>query len=182
MDQRDLADIGVLGVLEEADSPMTIEGVQEALQHAFDRYWAYGHGVLDPAIDRLLDAQHITPEHTGRDAYRITDAGRHHLTSLLSQPLDDAQSAIELAQRHQLVVQFGFLHLLPEEEQAAFLDQITARLKDEGEMWEARREARMVADGGAVGYRNDLIDLSIRIIDEHLAWIQNLEPYDSHRK
>lgn len=173
MDQKELAEVGVLGTLQD-DDPATLEGIHSRLRDNFRRYWGYGYGVLSPARDRLLEVGHIEPAATGDERYVITTSGVDRLRDLLRSPLEEG-TVIDIDQRHRLVIRVGFLHHLPPGDQADVLAEMEDRLREERESWLQRFSA---ADGDADtrGYRADMADLIVRIIDSHLEWIEGVSP------
>lgn len=175
MDTRELAELGVLGSLAE-ESPATRKGIQDRLQHSFGRYWGAGSGALWPAVDDLDEAgclERLPPErsvdnHPG-EAYALTDSGRERLGELVRQPVDD----FGLGARSHLMMKLGFLHHLPPDERAAEL----ASLADAAQTARARLvEVRddhdeQVADHDQYGFRRELLDLRLRILDVFLEWL-----------
>lgn len=173
MDQRELAEVGILGTLRD-DDPATLEAIHSRLRENFQRYWGYGYGVLSPARDRLLETGHIEPVAAGDERYAITTSGEDHLRDLLNQPLEEGV-VIDIDQRHRLVIRVGFLHHLPREEQADMLSKMEDRLRTEREEWLARFSAAEDSHETR-GYRGDMADLIVRIIDSHLDWIEGVSP------
>ncbi|ELZ04056.1 hypothetical protein C482_03451 [Natrialba chahannaoensis JCM 10990] len=175
MEQRELASIGVLGILAEEDRA-SVETVHERLQHTFGRYWGASTGILVPTIDHLEEQGHVeltasTPVAT----YKLTDSGQDRLQSLLTGPVEDVSHP---SFRPHLMLKLGFLHHLPTERQRDELNQIkdqlhTARetLLDIDETHETAVENRE-----SVGYRRNLTDLRVRITDAFLAWLDEVEP------
>jgi DNA-binding PadR family transcriptional regulator len=92
MDPEDIAALGALGVLAEADGAVTARTVRERLRHNFGRFWADGYGALLPALSRLAEtdppAVSVAPEGAAA-TYAITDRGRERLRNLLSEPIPD---------------------------------------------------------------------------------------------
>ena len=173
MDQKELAEVGVLGTLRD-DDPATLERIHSRLRDNFRRYWGYGYGVLSPARDRLLSAGHIEPASSGDERYVITPAGVDRLQELLRSPLEEG-TVIDIDQRHRLVIRVGFLHHLPPADQIDVLAEMEDRLREERDSWEQRFSAAE-EDTDTRGYRADMADLIVRIIDSHLEWIEGVSP------
>lgn len=173
MDQQELAEVGVLGTLKD-DDPATLERIHSSLRDNFRRYWGYGYGVLSPARDRLLEAGHIEPAATGDERYVITSAGVDRLEALLRSPIEEG-TVIDIDQRHRLVIRVGFLHHLPPGDQSAVLAEMEDRLREERTSWQ-RRFSAADDDVDSRGYRADMADLIVRIIDSHLEWIEGVSP------
>ncbi|MFB6304015.1 MAG: hypothetical protein ABEH47_02525 [Haloferacaceae archaeon] len=180
----DLAAVGVLGVLAE-QGPETLGGVRETLKHNFARYWGFSSGVLSPTIRELEEAGHVEAsvredEDAAADldaeeyVYSITDGGYEHLRDLIREGLRDRDS-FDVSQRSQVMVRLGFLHHLPEREQAAALSAIADGLRAEREKWEEVRRAHRESEREGAGYRGELTRLNVRMIDTFIEWIEGLD-------
>lgn len=176
MDTKELAELGILGILAEANEPLSIATIQDRLQENFDRYWEYGQGVLSPAVERLENNDNIQYVPV-TSSYEITYDGKDRLTTLLRQSID-VEDATTITRRHHLVIQFGFLHHLPESEQVQVLNTLENKFQEEYDRWHTIADKEQTSSlNESQGYRQDLIDLNIRILSEHIDWIQNLTPY-----
>jgi DNA-binding PadR family transcriptional regulator len=178
MDPSKMADMGVLCMLKE-ESGLTKAELRERLQHNFGRYWGAGTGAVWSAIDRLEDEALI-----GRDtgdagteppAFTITDAGEEQLKSLILEPVEDLFHPM---QRPMLMMKLGSLHHLPEEQQRQVIDRFR------NEALEARDRIKTIqrshddaiSDHDRYGYRRDMFDLRLRLVDEILDWLEAIQP------
>lgn len=165
MEQRQLTELGVLGFLNEREA--SLGTIQDRFNHNFGRHQFAGHGVLEPALARLREQGHVR----GSPTYRITESGRDRLRELLREPVSDVADP---TQRPHLLVKLGFLHHLPPSEQ----DDEVARLEDQ--FHRARAEWIDVANAHGAdeaahsGYRLELIELTIQLLDAQLEWIGEL--------
>jgi DNA-binding PadR family transcriptional regulator len=178
MNPSKMADMGVLCMLEE-EPGLTKAELRERLQHNFGRYWSAGTGVVWSAIDRLEDEALIEREvkNTGNEppTFAITDAGNERLESLILEPVEDLFHPI---QRPMLMMKLGSLHHLPEEKQR----EVIGRFQDEA--LEARDRIRTIQrshdeaidDHQRYGYRRDMFDLRLRLVDEILDWLESIQP------
>ena len=180
MDHKKLAEVGVLGTLQEY-GPAGVDTIQDRLQHSFQRYWSYSHGVLSPAIDRLLAngcIRKVKTEDSTQNtkyAYNITDQGINHLRTLLQKPLTEPDTT----DRTGLLIQVGFLHHLPPADQRRVLTNFEEKLRQQRQEWKRVRSIHaeeIEASMACVGYRPQIVDLNIRLLTEQLEWLQSLEP------
>jgi len=174
METRELAEIGILGALNERGE-LTQEEIKEFLQETFSEYWGYGSGVISPATQRLVDNDRIrrsVGNGGSKYEYEITEDGRKRLMDFLRDSID--VELIDLSTRHHLVIKLGFLHHLPEREQQSFFTSIDEKLRNELEKWEAVQE-RFDSGEDATGYRRDFVQLKIEILEVHLEWVDQLE-------
>lgn len=180
MDQKKIAEIGFLGILQE-HGPADVNTIQDRLQHNFQRYWGYSHGILSPTIDRLLANDNIheievakTDQNMGY-AYEITDQGFNHLQTLLQEPLAEP----DMTQRTTFLIQVGFLHHLPPANQRRVIASFEEKLRQQRQEWKRVRSLHaeeIEASMARVGYRPQIVDLNIRLLTEQLKWLQGLEP------
>jgi DNA-binding PadR family transcriptional regulator len=178
MNPSKMADMGVLCMLEE-EPGLTKAELRERLQHNFGRYWSAGTGVVWSAIDRLEDEALIEREvkNTGNEppTFAITDAGNERLESLILEPVEDLFHPI---QRPMLMMKLGSLHHLPQAKQR----EVIGRFQDEA--LEARDRIRTIQrshdeaidDHQRYGYRRDMFDLRLRLVDEILDWLESIQP------
>ena len=107
----------------------------------------------------------------GSRTYRITESGRDRLRKLVRERVSDVDDP---GQRPHLLLKLGFLHHLPPSEQ----DEEVARLEDQ--FHRARAEWIEVANAHGAdeavhsGYRLELIELTIQLLDTQLEWIGEL--------
>jgi DNA-binding PadR family transcriptional regulator len=175
MDQRELASLAVLGVLAETEAA-TVDQIHNKLQHNFGRYWGASTGILIPTLSQLEDDGRVRSVSIKRGfGYEVTDDGRDRLRTLLEEPVEDLSHP---SFRSHLMMKLGFLHHLPPETQRDELrsledqlHQARDRLLTINERHEAEKEPS--AD---TGYRSDMIDLRIRIIDAFLDWLETVRP------
>ena len=59
MKPHDLAEVGILGMLNEQNS-LSADMIADRLQHNFSKYWGFSHGVLSSAIADLKEEEYIT--------------------------------------------------------------------------------------------------------------------------
>lgn len=177
MKPSELAELGVLCVLNE-EARLSRDGVKDRLHHSFGQYWQVNSGVLWPAIDRLedegwLDRHVATGADSKRVRYSITGSGVDRLRELLREPVDDI---FELHRRHVLIVKLGALHHLPEDEQEAQLERLQRRAEEvlENARIIHREHDICIDDGAEYGYRRELLDLRIRILEELIDWIESI--------
>ncbi|QFU84659.1 PadR family transcriptional regulator [Natronorubrum aibiense] len=170
MEQRQLASLGVLGVLAEEETA-TMNRIHEKLRHSFGRYWGASTGILMPTISQLEDDGHVTSVRDGDEyGYEITSAGHERLQTLLSEPVDDISNPTF---HSHLFLKLGFLHHLPTAAQHDELNALQAQLfeaRDRLRTLEARHEDES-SSSNATGYRSQLLDLRVRIIDAFLEWL-----------
>lgn len=178
MNSSKMADMGVLCMLEE-EPGLTKAELRERLQHNFGRYWGAGTGVVWSAIDRLEDEALIERDakETGNDppAFAITDAGAERLESLILEPVEDLFHPM---QRPMLMMKLGSLHHLPEADQR----EVIGRLRDEA--LDARDRIKTIQrshdesidDHQRYGYRRDMFDLRLRLVDDILNWLEEIQP------
>jgi len=176
MEQRELASLAILGILAETEQA-TVKIIHEKLRHNFGRYWGASTGILVPTINQLKEDGYVnTTENTTQAAtYEITDDGRQHLQSLLTKPIEDVSHP---SFRAHLMMKLGFLHHLSIDGQQAEIRALKDQLKT------SREELRTidtthqteVEDRERVGYRQELLDLRIRILNTFLEWLDAIEP------
>lgn len=174
MEQRDLATLGILGVLAEKERE-TVQNIHDTLQHNFGRYWGASTGILGPTMTRLEERGHVELKLVdGTGTYQITESGGHRLQSLLREPLEDVSGSPLQAP---LVMKFGFLHHLPPTEQRHEIDALTDQLRTaRAELVDVRsRHKTAVDDERDTGYRGDLIRLRIFVLDALLEWLDTIE-------
>lgn len=173
MEQRELAMLGVLGVLAE-EGTATIKTVHTTLQHTFGSYWGVSTGILGPTMTRLEEDGHVELTLTGGGAYRITESGYDRLQSLLRESVDGlSRSPLQ----PQLAMKLGFLHHIPLSEQREEIDALTDRLRTaQAELADVKsRHEAEVDDELDTGYRGDLIRLRIFVLDALLEWLETIE-------
>lgn len=176
MEQRELASLAILGILAEKERA-TVKTVHEKLRHNFGRYWGASTGILVPTVNQLNDDGYVktTDSTTQAATYKITDEGRNHLQSLLTKPIEDVSHP---SFRAHLMMKLGFLHHLSIDGQQAEIRALKDQLKtarEELRTIDAAHEAE-VDDRERVGYRQELIDLRVRILDTFLEWLDAIEP------
>lgn len=172
MDQRDLASLGVLGVLAEEDGA-TLDRIHEKLKHNFGRYWGASTGILGPTLSALEDDDLVELARTGGTwEYTLTAAGREQLRTLLKKPVQDVSH--ELFHPH-LLMKIGFAHHLPAADRRAEITELQAQLSEERDRI---RNVQLAHEDGAssesTGYRGDLFELQIRIMDVCSDWLDEL--------
>lgn len=171
MDQRDLASLGVLGVLAEEDGA-TIDRIHEKLKHNFGRYWGASTGILAPTLSALENDGLVELTRVEQSwGYTLTAAGRERLRALLKQPVQDVSH--ELFHPH-LLMKVGFAHHLPTADRRAEIAELQAQLREERDQI---RTVQLEHDDAATehtGYRGDLFELQIRIIDTCSDWLAEL--------
>ncbi|THE64693.1 hypothetical protein D8Y22_11285 [Salinadaptatus halalkaliphilus] len=176
MEQRELAKLGILGVLAETESA-TIESVHKLLTHNFGRYWGASTGILVPTMNQLKTDGYVEQVSVdGSDvAYRMTDPGRDHLQSLLTATIEDVSDP---SSRPVLMIKLGYLHHLSVSAQREEIQQLKDQLRSERENVRSLQDlhATEIDDRDASGYRRELYDLRIRIIDALLEWLATVEP------
>ncbi|MFB6300375.1 MAG: hypothetical protein ABEH65_08960 [Halobacteriales archaeon] len=182
METKQLAEIGVLGTLAESSEPLSLQAIQHRLRKNFERYWDYGQGVVSPAISRLRENDHIRHMHVDAESrYEITATGISRLQSLLDRSIE-IDDLMTISQRHHVIIQFGFLHHLSQNDQAKLLTEIESQLREELDTWETLTKTKHEPDSEHYrwrGYRDDIIDLNKRLLEEHIEWIQTLSTYPS---
>jgi len=174
METRELAEIGILGALNE-QGELTQNEIKLFLQDTFSEYWGYGSGVITPAAQRLVETDSIrrsVGDSASKYGYENTEHGEERLTNFLRDSIEE--DLIDLSSRHHLVIKLGFLHHLPKKEQRAVFDSITEKLHTELEKWEAVQSGFDSAEGQS-GYRKDFVQLKIEILEVHLEWVAQLE-------
>lgn len=178
MKASELAELGVLCVLNEEET-LSKRGIQDKLQHNFSRYWQFSNGVLWPAVERLEDDgrldRHVDQSDDGeRVTYSITDDGVDRLQELLRKPMDDI---FQLHRRHILVMKLGALHHLPDDEQEEQLQRLQEQAQSACDYARTirREHAENVDDRAEYGYRRELLDLRIRILEELIDWIESIK-------
>ncbi|ELY38924.1 PadR family transcriptional regulator [Natronorubrum tibetense] len=176
MEQRELASLAILGILAEKERA-TVKTVHEKLRHNFGRYWGASTGILVPTVNQLNDDGYVktTDSTTQAATYKITDEGRNHLQSLLTKPIEDVSHP---SFRAHLMMKLGFLHHLSIDGQQAEIRALKDQLKtarEELRTIDAAHESE-VDDRERVGYRQELIDLRVRILDTFLEWLDAIEP------
>lgn len=181
MKTNELAEIGVLGILAESATPLSLKSIQTRLQRNFNQYWEYGSGVLLPTSERLQQDDYIRRSSTDSETkYDITPDGVTRLQSLLNRSID-VEDVMTISRRHQVIIQLGFLHHLSQDEQIKLLTEMEDQLQEQLDAWESRADTAQETEEGSLwcGYRRDFIDLNRRILEVHIDWIQNLKPYSS---
>jgi DNA-binding PadR family transcriptional regulator len=175
MQHGDLAEVGVLGVLNER-GPRTLDDVKRTLQHSFGRYYAFSTGVVTPAIQDLVDDECIAPcSDEGQYRYRITDEGRKRLRRLVLDGLT-ADDVGDLKSRARVMIYIGFLHHLPEGDQAEAFESVSEALRDQRRKWREARHSHDAADEAAnVGYRKEMVELNIQMVETFIEWLERLE-------
>lgn len=179
MKTAELAETGVLGILAESAVPLSLKSIQTRLQRNFDKYWEYGNGVLSPTLKRLRQDGLIQRSTTEPETkYDITTDGISRLQSLLKQPIE-IDDGMTISRRHQVIIQFGFLHHLPQDEQIRLLNEVEHQLQEQLDTWERRSDNARETERDSLwrGYRGDLIDLNKRVLKEHIEWVQELKTY-----
>ena len=174
MDQRTIANLGILGVLAERESA-SIRDVHDTLRHSLGRYWGASTGVLGPTMTRLEENGHVELSLAdGGDPYRITDSGVERLRSLLREPLEDVADAPLQAP---MLMKLGFLHHLPLDEQRRELARLTDQLKTaRAELVDLQSvHEAAVDDETDAGYRFDLIRLRVFVLDAVIEWLDTIE-------
>lgn len=178
MNPSKMADMGVLCMLKE-EPGLTKAELRERLQHNFGRYWGAGTGVVWSSIDRLEDEALIerAAEGAGTDppAFAITDAGEERLESLILEPAEDLFHPM---QRPMLMMKLGSLHHLPEENQRQVIDRFRDEALDARDRIKTiqRSHDDAISDHDRYGYRRDMFDLRLRIVDEIIDWLEGLQP------
>jgi len=167
MDQRRLIELGVLGLLAEREA--SLDALRERFNHNFGRHQFAGYGTLRPTLDRLCEEGHAA----GADSYRITTAGRDRLRELLA---EDVPAVDDPAHRPHLLIKLGFLHHLPPTRQDEELAALEDKFHAAREKWV---EAAAVHDDpevemGDTGYRRELIELTVDLLDTQLDWLGRL--------
>lgn len=159
------------------ESGLTKDELRERLQHNFGRYWGAGTGVVWSSIDRLDDETLIerNAEATGNEppAFVITDSGEKHLESLILEPVEDPFHPM---QRPMLTMKLGSLHHLPEEKQRQVIDRFRDEALDARDRIETIQHSHddAISDHDRYGYRRDMFDLRLRIVEEFLDWLDGI--------
>lgn len=176
MEPSQLAELGVLGLL--AEEPADRRTVRERLQHNVGRYWTAGYGALEPAFERLQAADRIAMvSPTGADGerhgieYTITERGRDRLRELLKEPIPD--DGIPTRQP-QFMLKLGFLHHLPAADQTDQLALLADQFEQARNRWIDIKTRHEGAVSDPPGYRRELQDLTIRLTDTYLEWLEEL--------
>jgi DNA-binding PadR family transcriptional regulator len=178
MKQSKMADMGVLCMLNE-EPGLTKSELQERLRHNFGRYWGAGTSVVWSATDRLNEEGLIESdvEAAGNEppAFAITDAGRERLESLILEPVEDLFHPM---QRPMLMMKLGSLHHLPEGDQGRIVDRLREEALEARDHIETVRHSHdeAIDDHERYGYRRDLLDLRLRLVDEILDWLEGIQP------
>lgn len=177
---RPLVEVAILGFLNEWNQS-SIDTIYERLKHNFGPFWTFGYGTLLPAVSELEENGHVRLVADGEDGfpdakeeypYAITDAGRERLRELLTEPLADIEDP---EQRYRVIIKLGFIHHLPPEEQAEEFDRLIDRFmsfRTEYEEIRDHHDPETMADFDRHGYRVELIDLSIEMIDTLVDWLE----------
>jgi len=180
MTNRPLVELGILGLLNEWDQ-LSIDTIQDRLQHNFGSFWTFSYGALLPVVSELEEKGHVQPGADDGDAFRgaegshpyeITEEGRNRLEDLLRQPLADVKDP---QQRHKVIIKLGFIHHLPPEERTAEFDHLIDRFVTFRREWQEIRDehdSTTMAEFDGHGYRVELIDLSIEMIDTLIDWLE----------
>lgn len=175
MDANRLAELGVLGML--AEEPADERTVRERLRHNFSRYWTAGYGALDPTMERLRAGGHleavttVTAQGRRETEYAITDEGRDRLRTLLNESIPDDEIPMG---GPRLVLTLGFLHHLSADERRDRLAALIDRFEEARSRWSDVKSTHEETLSGPTGYRRDLQELSIRLIDTYLRWLADL--------
>lgn len=177
MDNRHLAEIGILGMLNEQGS-LSLAAIVDRLQHNFSKYWGFSHSVVSTAATDLGEEGHValsTNRREGKYVYQITPTGRERLRELIRTGFE-TDEIFEFSKRRDVLIRLGFLHHLPEEDQAVVLNTIEDRLITEREQWVEIQQMHECerADDAQTGYRQDLIQLNITMLDALLQWVKGL--------
>lgn len=177
MNSSELAELGVLCVLNEEET-LSREGIKDKLRHNFGRYWQVSDSALWPAIKRLEDDGRL---HRDVDSnadgewvlYSIAESGTDRLQELLREPIDDI---FQLHRRHILMMKLGSLHHLSDDEQETQLKRLQERAERARENAQTirREHAERVDSRGEYGYRRELLDLRISILEELIDWIGSI--------
>lgn len=171
-----LAEIGVLGVLNERGTSPVGE-IQDVLQHNFSRYYGFSNGVVIPTVRELEERGDVVSSDKGGNKYfyRITDSGQARLQELLLDGLI-GEDAVEVYNYQYVLVHLGFLHHLPEHDQANVLTGLEEALRERREKWTDVKRAHVHADTDAeTGYRRAIFGLNVRLIDVVLEWLEEIE-------
>jgi len=175
METKELAEIGILGALNERGELSQSE-MQKFLQDTFSEYWGYGSGVLSPATKRLIEnnsIKRVTKGSNTKYRYEITSLGKEKLDEFLRSPIEE-RDLMNLSSRHQLVIKLGFLHHLPKDDQESVLNNMKSNLAERLGRWEAIQE-EYHASNTQTGYREDFVQLKIEILEAHIEWIEELD-------
>jgi len=185
---RPLVEVAILGFLNEWNQ-LSIDTLSDRLRHNFGPFWTFGYGTLLPAVSELEDRGHVRLVTGGEDTfpeteeteagtdeseytYEITAEGRERLQELLRQPLADVEDP---KQRYRVIIKLGFIHHLPPEDQAAEFGRLIDRFttfRTEYEEVRDDHDRETMADFDRHGYRVELIDLSIEMIDTLVDWLE----------
>ncbi len=174
MEPNRLAELGVLGILTEESADA--ETVRERLRHNFSRYWTAGYGALEPTLERLREDGHVaavTSVTAGRreTEYAITDDGRERLRTLLNEPIPEDEIPMG---GPRLVLTLGFLHHLPADERSERFAALIDRFERARSRWNDVKTAHEETGAEPAGYRRDLQELAIRLIDTYCLWLTDL--------
>ena len=177
MKPHDLAEVGILGMLNEQNS-LSADMITDRLQHNFSKYWGFSRGVLSSAIADLKEEEYITLSINSEESkyvYYITAKGKDRLHGLIREAFE-TDEAFNFSNRHHVLIRLGFLHHLPEEEQAAMLNTLEDRLATEREQWVEIQQIheRERPNDAQTGYRQDLIQLNITMLDALIEWVEGL--------
>jgi DNA-binding PadR family transcriptional regulator len=178
MQYNEPAKIGFLGVLNER-GPKTIDAVRNLLQHNFERHWGFSMGVVSSTVRDLEEAGYVeaTVDADGEYVHRITPAGEEHLRERIRGVFRD-EDLFDFSNRHYVLITLGFLHHLPEDEQASVLDAVETQFAAELDHWTdvyATHERERDPVDDVVGYRRDLVRLNVTMLESLLEWVRGLE-------
>jgi len=180
MTVRPLVEVAILGFLSEWNQS-SIDTLYNRLKHNFGPFWTFGYGTLLPAVSELekkgyvrlvADGEDGFPDSKEKYPYAITEDGRDRLQELLGKPLADVTDP---KQRYQVIIKLGFIHHLPPEEQVEEFGRMIDRFATFRGEWEEIRDQHdreTMADFDRHGYRVELIDLSIEMIDTLVDWLE----------
>jgi len=173
MESNQLMELGVLGIL--AEESANKRAIRERLQHNFSRYWTASYGALDPAIERLRTANHIAMVsrmtvngESQSTEYEITEEGRNRLQELLQEPIPDG---VVPAQHPEFMLKLGFLHHLPPAEREDQLATLVDQFEQARNRWIDIKATHEEAVSNPPGYRRALQELTIRLNDTYLEWL-----------
>lgn len=165
MDRRPVIELGVLGLLAERDATAT--ELKERFNHNFGRHQFAGHGTLGPTLDRLHEEEYLT----GAQEYTLTERGRDRLRTLLREPVPAVDNP---SHRPHLLVKLGFLHHLPPEDQAAELAYLEDQFHQARNSWVETLTMHEEEVTSHDGYRVELIELTVDLLDTQLEWVRRL--------
>jgi len=182
MEQRELTETVVLGLL--AEEAGDLRSIQNRHKHYFGRYRDASYGVLKPTISRLkkdglvMFVNDANTSHQsvrankspGIGVYTPSEDGREYFRSLLQRPVTDVSDP---NQQFHLRVKLGFLHHLTASKQDEELARLEDRFEQARERWVSIMQTHEREVDDQYGLRQNMPELTVRLLDDHLNWIKS---------